>query len=384
MRLKSIGHRRFTAPFHGTFSHASARRARAASILVVVETASGHRGIGEGCPRAYVTGETLASCETFIIDHAPDLRRRVNDLDSLHAWIAINATAIDANPAAFCALELAILDALARERGQSLEALLGLPPVFKRHCYSAILGDSDADTFNRQLSLYWSRGFRDFKVKLSGNRNRDRGKLDALRDHAGGARYRLRLDANTLWRSAGDAIAALQALEHPLFAVEEPLAPGNVIGCATIADALGCAIVLDESALVRRDLDAAATLSAPWIVNCRVSKQGGLIRSLAFVEYAVRRGLGVIVGAHVGETSILTRAAHAVGTQAGIDPIAREGAFGTYLLTDDPVSPSLRFGDQGLLSLGEGAGLGDCGNGLQPAVGLVESATPAECVVGAA
>ncbi len=59
---------------------------------------------------------------------------------------------------------------------------------------------------------------------------------------------------------------------------------------------------------------------------------GGLLRSLNVAEAARRRGIPIVVGAQVGETSVLTRAALVVARSAGDRLLAQEGAFGTYLL----------------------------------------------------
>ena len=58
-------------------------------------------------------------------------------------------------------------------------------------------------------------------------------------------------------------------------------------------------------------------------------------------------GIGIIVGAQVGETSILTRASLAVMNEhAAITLIAAEGAFGTLLLEHDLTEPCLMFGSR--------------------------------------
>jgi hypothetical protein len=59
----------------------------------------------------------------------------------------------------------------------------------------------------------------------------------------------------------------------------------------------------------------------------------------------------MIVGAQVGETSLLTRAALTVA-HAGRDRlVAQEGAFGTHLLTADVCNPPLMFGPGGVLDV---------------------------------
>jgi L-alanine-DL-glutamate epimerase-like enolase superfamily enzyme len=77
---------------------------------------------------------------------------------------------------------------------------------------------------------------------------------------------------------------------------------------AELARALSCAIVLDESA-ARTDQLERLPAGVRWIVNLRVSKMGGPLRGLGLASAAREAGLEVIVGAHVGETSVPTRAA---------------------------------------------------------------------------
>ena len=58
-------------------------------------------------------------------------------------------------------------------------------------------------------------------------------------------------------------------------------------------------------------------------------------------------GVDVVVGTHVGETSLLTRAAWLLADAAGKNLWAMEGGFSTHLLTLDPFRPNLKFGRGG-------------------------------------
>jgi hypothetical protein len=82
---------------------------------------------------------------------------------------------------------------------------------------------------------------------------------------------------------------------------------------------------------------------------------GGILRSFDVVSAARERGIDLIVGAQVGETSLLTRAALAVASAAKDRVIAQEGAFGTHLLQHDVIDPPLMFGAAGVLELAPAA-----------------------------
>lgn len=347
MQIRSLDVYRFPTPFKVVFRHASASRGEAANIIVAARGPDGAAGYGEGCPRQYVTGETAASAGAFVERHKASIVRKVRRIADLRAWIGERRGEIDANPAAFCALEVAVLDLLGRLERRPLEDLLGVSRLAGAFRYSAVLGDATLSAFRRQAKQYRQMGFSDFKVKLSGDARRDRRKLAALIRRGSGA-PRIRLDANNLWQDAAEAIRYLKALQANIFAIEEPLAPGDFRGCAKVAAGCGAKIILDESLTRVGQLRAIADPAA-WIVNLRVSKMGGIHRSLELAREAARRGIGLIVGAQVGETSILTRAALTVMNCHRQSLLAAEGAFGTLLLERDLTRPSLRFGRGGEL-----------------------------------
>jgi L-alanine-DL-glutamate epimerase-like enolase superfamily enzyme len=130
-----------------------------------------------------------------------------------------------------------------------------------------------------------------------------------------------------------------------------------------LASALDTRIILDESLLRAGQLDRLSGSEDRWIVNLRVSKMGGLLRSLELVREMRQRGLRAIFGAHVGETSLLTRAALTVAHNARDILVAQEGAFGTHLLAADVVETPIMFGHGGVLDV-DALGMKSAGFGL--------------------
>ena len=276
MVIRRLDLKQLCIPFKIAFSHASAKRSETSSLWVEAVSERGHVGHGESCPRQYVTGETLDSAKAFFTRHRTELQREINDLVALQAWMAAHEDDLDANPAAWCAIELAILDVLAQERGQSVEALLSLPPLQGRFRYSAVLGDADPAAFKTNAEQYRDHGFTDFKLKLSGNLARDRDKISVLRQW-NDASIRIRVDANNLWQDVDAALTFLRALDFPFFAVEEPIQPNRYADLAQIAAALDTKIIIDESFVAIRQLESIRHAPARWLINLRVSKMGGLV-----------------------------------------------------------------------------------------------------------
>lgn len=350
MRIASLDLQLLRIPFRVSFKHAAAERNVTQSVMVVALSEEGLSGYGEGCPRDYVTGETDASVAAFFARHRGDIVDKITDLSTLQEWLGARQEDIDQNPAAWCAIELALLDLFARHDNVPVEALLGLPPLSGPFVYSAVLGATDTRQFAETLARYQQIGMRDYKIKLSGEFESDCGNLAALRS-AGIAPAQVRADANNLWSDLKAAQHYLKSLDYPFAAIEEPLRPGQFADVATLADSLATRIVLDESITRGDQLVGLQAPSDRWIVNLRVSKMGGLLRSLAVAKRCREMELALTVGAQVGETSLLTRAALIVAQAARDSVIAQEGAFGTLLLEHDPMQPMLMFGAKGELDV---------------------------------
>lgn len=270
----------------------------------------------------------------------------ISALHELTAWITSYQSEIDLNPAAFCAVEIALLEVLAQEQERSLEGLLGIAELSGKFQYTGVLGTRNPEIFTQQLQAYKQLGFKDYKLKIFADRGIDRAHCDAL---AGINDIRVRLDANNLWSDPMQAAPYIQSLDYPIWAIEEPLAKQDYIADRKLYDQLGIPIILDESFIQMQDFAALKSAPEAWVINLRISKMGGILRTLAIAAKCRQLDIPVIIGAHVGETSILTRAALTVAQQFRDILLAQEGAFGNRLLQYDLIEPSLKFARAGKL-----------------------------------
>jgi L-alanine-DL-glutamate epimerase-like enolase superfamily enzyme/pimeloyl-ACP methyl ester carboxylesterase len=340
--------------FKTTIRHAAATRNEGESVWVKA-TRNGTVGYGEGCPRDYSAGDDLGSSVEWVRENFSTGKISFETPDDLKQWVENNHTVIDRYPSAWCAVEMALLDLFSREQGCSVERLLGLDDSLLSGRYTAVLGDDKKWTYTTLVDQYLIRGFSDFKIKLNGNIDRDREKLAILEDLSiqhNTKDIRIRLDANNLWKDKCDeAIAYMAALGGRIFALEEPVGSRNVGDIIKVADATGLPIILDESLCTLEDLSLYKNISGKYIANIKISKVGGLFRALRLIQELKKVGRPIIIGCHVGETSLLTRAAFIASSAARESLVAQEGAFGDYLVEREPVEPMLKFGRNGLLNL---------------------------------
>jgi L-alanine-DL-glutamate epimerase-like enolase superfamily enzyme len=346
-------------PFRHAFRHAAASRARSESLFLRIMTDGGHLGYGETLPRPYVTGETREASFDLLarailprllglgfgaFDEVRDFLARC-DGKAPGTWV----DAETAQTAAWCAVDLALLDTFGRAFGVDLGR--GLPagsatapsgewPEGLR--YGLVLSE---DPWRRQLvTLLEARlfGLHDVKVKVSGQ------SLGGVRlaRRVLGARARVRLDANMGW-SVDEARAAIAALGRArVDTVEQPVAARDVEGMARLF-AAGVPVVADESCHDAGSLERLIAARACRGVNVRIVKCGGLIAALARARRALQAGLTLQIGCQVGESSLLSAAQLALVRTLGGGVSYVEGCYGERLLARDPLRPLLQFGRGG-------------------------------------
>ena len=348
MNIRDIETRALDIPFRHHFKHHSADRSRTQALLVRTRTQNECIGFGEGCPREYVTNETLAGCLAFVEHHATDLAKSIHSTNDLDAWIDQHEHQINTNPAAWCAIELSLLDAISKDLGQSIETTLGSPPLAGNFQYTAVLGDNSPSAFGQLVAQYAGLGFGDFKIKITGEVQNDNEKLSLVLDAVPDAR--IRLDANNIWGTVEEVSAYLHSLSVAPFALEEPLQPRAFDELNRLLRTTSVPIILDESFLNIGHFDLIDTSQNNVIINIRISKMGGLMRARSIARLLSDVGVPLIIGAQVGETSLLTRAGLCLANEFKGSVIAQEGAFGTLLLETDVTNESLMFGSKGRLA----------------------------------
>ncbi len=324
--------------------------------MVQVTTAGGLKGYGEGIPREFVTGESLtASMAILESSLGPGLiGSSWGGPAALWAGLAERLGMLIARfPAAAAAVEMALLDAGARTWGIPLSRLIGgaqSPGVY----YSAVLPLAPGERLNKFLHLVREKRMKFLKLKVG--EAADVEVLAQIRKVCGWE-IDLRVDANGAWQAPEAIQRLVELMPYRLSAVEQPVAKDDFMGLKQVQDALPIPVIADESLCTEADARKLVELKACRMFNLRLSKCGGIGPCRRLAQLAREAGLGVQLGCHVGETSILAAAGRHFALSAG--PLTYvEGSLAPYLLARDPVRPSVTFGDEGLGLPLPGPGLG--------------------------
>lgn len=326
-------------PFKAKFAHNSKTRESTETIVVLIKNELGQTGIGESCPRDYVTGETISSVQEFIQKTLVAFNK-IQNLSELRHLQKLLKEEIDKNPTAWCALEMAMLDLLAQEQRVSVESMLELGVNSGKSSYTAVLGIDHFSKLLIKCIIYKCLGFTDFKIKLSGDSARDLLALKIVSFFSN----KIRVDGNNIFSSATEAIEFLKPLRKYIWAIEEPVKVQSYSEMFVIAQTLKLKIILDESFLNIETLEKISGKEEFFIPNIRISKQGGIIRSIETIKKLELLGFQWILGSHVGEMSLLTRASLLLSGNFEKQLIAKEGGFSTHLLSYDPMTPNLILG----------------------------------------
>ena len=351
-------------PFRQAFTHSTMSRAESDAIVVRVTGADGLTGYGESLPRPYVTGESVESVVQALrddlapqalnltLDPGPAAIPQVDQF--ITEWKKNRPTSVGivAWNATACALELALLDWAFKRAGQSVMAWL--PPARASVTYTGVIDASDPATAAVMARRYAQIRMTSIKVKVG--IDDDAARLQAVRE-AVGDDIEIRVDANGVWLGQ-EAVAALNDLKpYGIVAVEQPVGAGDLEGMAQVRRETGLRVIADESLVTEENAAALIAANACDVFNIRVSKCGGLIAASRIAQMAADAGIGVQIGAQVGETSILSAAGRALAAHVpAIEYL--EGSFGTHLLIEDISVEPVMFGHAGHGELLTGHGLG--------------------------
>ena len=279
-------------PLTDRFVIALGALAKAEVGVVRVHLADGTVGFGELAPFEALTGETRdASLEVARRLGAAVVGTRASQWPALGATLAARAPG---EPAARTGIECAVVDALARLRGQTLYDFFGGADVRARETDITIpiLDEARVD----QLAAQWhARGFRTFKLKVGGDVDADLARVARL-----AARFidvSFVLDANQGYDrpQAHAFVHGVAGMKSRIRLIEQPLARDDLEGMAGLRAARVAPIAADESVFTLDDARAVIAAGAADCVNLKIMKSG-LAETIAIANAVRAAGLDLMVG----------------------------------------------------------------------------------------
>lgn len=322
-------------------------------LVVRVRSDDGQQGIGEAMAVPYFTGETLEGAR-LAVEQVLQPAVLGQDTLNLNALAARLDKVLVGNPAARCALDIALHDLAARTLGVPLHVLLG-GKLRDRVLATWHCGNMNAEEDAAECAEAVARGFRQLKVKV--------GQSDFRRDWAGlkairlavGDDIRLFVDANQAW-TPEQAIAFIRGAEvYGVELVEQPVNRSDVAGLARVAAAVDPAVAPDEGVFSAEDLVLYLRAGATDAVLLKLLKAGGLHGARRLAALAQTSGVAIFLAGMPGESSIC--AAAALHLAATLPSLPYGTAIAPHYITRDLVLDPIRPRD-GFFDVPGGPGLG--------------------------
>ncbi|MCC7487117.1 MAG: mandelate racemase [Burkholderiales bacterium] len=339
-------------------------------VVTRARLADGSTGWGEaqviktwGGDDASRYGETPKTTVTIINDYLVPALKGVDArcFEAVHA--AMNRT-IRGYPYAKAAVEVALLDAVARGLGVPVYQLLG-GRVRDRVELAHSIGLMEIDDAVAEAEQVVREGIATLKIKVGVDIERDVALVRAVRRAVGDA-PRIRVDANQGYRSWREAVAAIGRMsEFGISYAEQPV--DGVEAMAEVSARCGVPVMADESAWTERDVTRIAARGAAQYLSVYYTKPGGLWKAKRLLTVAGAFGMQCDINGSaemgIGNAANLQLAAAAPEiTLAGTIPVTstaevqRTKVAGRKYL-DDIIGMPFEYED-GRLVVPRGPGLG--------------------------
>ena len=232
-------------------------------------------------------GETPKTTVTLIQDYlVPALREvDVRQFEAVHA--AMNRT-VRGYPYAKAAVEVALIDAVARGLGVPVFQLLG--GRFRDQVPLAhSIGLMEIDDAVTEAAQVVSEGITTLKIKIGADVERDVAVVREVRRAIGDA-PRIRVDANQGYRCWREAVNAIRRMsEYGISYAEQPV--DGLRAMAEVSARADVPIMADESVWTERDVVQIGTLGAAQYLSVYYTKPGGLWKAKRLLAVAGAFGL---------------------------------------------------------------------------------------------
>lgn len=292
------------------FAIATGTQDECSALLVELKTSDGISGWGEGVPLPYLTGETLTGCRAVLEEvFLPALRGEdPRGLEALRR--KLNRLAVN-QPAARCALDLALIDLCSRLHKMPCWAYLGGSNRPVPTNYSIGLA-SPEDAAEQARSLI-EQDFTCIKLKIGQDPDLDLDRCRAVRG-AIGPENSLRVDANEGWTFLQAKRFLLRAESLDLQLIEQPVVRHDFEGLKRLRALSSTPICADESLRGVQEARRLAEMQAVDVFNIKLMKCGGILEARDIVAIARAHGIDLMIGGMVGESSVAVAAATAVAS----------------------------------------------------------------------
>ena len=288
MKLNAVELRRIklslVAPFETSFGVQTER-----DVLLLKAITSEGEGWGEcvASEEPNYSSEYVDAAQHVLIHH---LLPKLLDRDIAAADVATRLHSVHGHRMAKAAIEMAVLDAELRVRGESFADFFGAVRPEVDSGVSVGIQPSTAELL-KTVGGYLDQGYRRIKLKIKPGWDVE--PVRAVRELFG--KVKLQVDANTAY-SLADAEHLAKLDQFGLLLIEQPLPEDKVLDHAKLAKTVRTPICLDESIESAQNAADAIELGACRVINIKPGRVGGYLEARKIHDLCDKLGVHVWMG----------------------------------------------------------------------------------------
>ncbi len=310
------------APLNQPFRTALGQHDRMENLLFFLELADGTKGYGEAAIATHITGETIAQTRKNLQNVGQSLvgteaSEYLKISGELHERLPHNTSAV-------AAVEMALLDALTRQRKIPLWKFFGSRPRTLASDITIVI--SELEETEQTVKEYYAQGFRAFKVKIGRDEDLDFKRVLAVKRLAPGSA--IYLDANQGY-SAEQTLRFLKRLGRAAVRpalIEQPVPKNDWEGLKKVARLGRIPVCADESVSSLSSAVRAVREKAVQVINIKLMKTG-LFQSREIACLARSAGIKLMIGGMMESSLAMTASAHLAAGLGGFDFIDLDTPF---------------------------------------------------------
>lgn len=379
MIIRDVSWRPYRVPLRGLFATAHGARQWREGIIVKIATTSDITGVGEIAPLPEFGGASVDNVLASLPELAAALRGTTVE-DALRQLISdgrpqgspphdldlgadgrprgspIHSPYINTNST--CGIEIALLDALGKEQGVSVAALLAPPGVAPRASVrvNAVVGAQDAEMAAKAARQAVISGYSCVKLKVGMEQDAE-GEIARIARVRGaiGADVALRLDANEARDMARSQAVLPRCTVYNIQYVEQPLPRDDLAGLRALRESIDIPIAVDEAL---DSLESARALLAAHVADVFVIKPQvvvGLRMARQIIDEATATGVQCVISSAIESGVGLAALLHLVAATPAVT--LNCGLATIDLLADDLIAEALPI-INGEMAVPRGSGLG--------------------------
>ncbi|RZB30581.1 MAG: hypothetical protein SRB1_02861 [Desulfobacteraceae bacterium Eth-SRB1] len=360
MQIEKVNVYKILLPFKDDFS--ISRMQGISSNIIVVEIICDQgrvTGYGEGLPVEFITKETPATVVKDINlftqkDYFPWDLKNVSQI-----WNFVDCLPDGKeHNTAVCALEMSLLDALAKRQGRSIIKYFSQDFFADRVCYGATIPLADKKRIIELCELIRKMEINRLRVKMSKDLKQNKDAIETIALMFGND-YDLRLDPNSAWNRdlAFKHIPLIK--KHNIKILEEPMAKEDpdFAEFTEVIKSTGVMLMACESAASLKDVIKIVKEGCYQMINVKLSRNGGFRRTFKVIDYLRANKVAFQLGCSIGESGILSAAGRILCLLCG-DAVYYDGSYDKYLLKKNITDNDVSFGPGGEAGPLDGPGLG--------------------------